>query len=98
MTQLLAAGLIEATAGWCIPVLLAAILIASYRLLRGPDAADRVLALDLMSTLAAGVLILRSIVKEEAAYLDIAIVIALVTFMATVGFARYMSEQVSREE
>lgn len=79
-------------------ILIGAALIALYRLIRGPTPADRVLALDLMSILASGLLALRAIVEHQIAYLDVAIVVALLTFLATVGFARYLAGRPAPEE
>ena len=55
------------------------------------------MALDLISILAAGVIAVYTIETGEAAYLDVAIALALVGFLGTVAFARYIEKQVSHE-
>lgn len=61
-----------------------------YRLLKGPSPADRVVALDMLALLGIGFIGLFSISTGEYAFLDVAIALALVGFLATVAFARYV--------
>lgn len=60
------------------------------RLLRGPTLADRVVALDMLALLGIAFIGITAIASEEYAYLDVAIALALVGFLATVAFARYI--------
>lgn len=71
-------------------VLTAAMGLAVVRLVRGPSLADRILALDLITTLAIGYIATFAIRTGFALYLDIAIAIGLVGFLSTVAFARYL--------
>jgi multicomponent Na+:H+ antiporter subunit F len=70
--------------------LAAALVIISVRLIRGPTLADRILALDTMTVL--GVAIIAAFAAYTGFYLytDIAIALALVGFLSTVAFARYL--------
>ncbi len=61
-----------------------------FRLLRGPTPADRVVALDMLALLGIGFIGVFSISTGEYAFLDVAIALALVGFLATVAFARYV--------
>lgn len=61
-----------------------------FRLLRGPTLADRVVALDMLALLGIGFIGVFSIATEEYAFLDVAIALALVGFLATVAFSRYV--------
>ncbi len=70
-------------------LLLAAMVLAVLRLARGPSLPDRVVALDLLTVLAVAFSSLFAIAAEEPAFLDVAIALALVAFLATVAFARY---------
>lgn len=75
------------------PILVAlglAVALALFRLVRGPSVADRVVALDLISLLAVGLIAAHAVAYQEPVLLDVALVIALVTFLATVSFARYI--------
>jgi multicomponent Na+:H+ antiporter subunit F len=71
-------------------VLLLSILIVFIRLLKGPSAADRIVALDLISILVVAFLAAYSVYSKERAFLDVAISYALIAFLGTVAFARFL--------
>lgn len=60
------------------------------RLVRGPSLPDRVVALDLMGMLAIGMIAAYDIAMDQPVLLDTATVVALVGFLGTVAFARYL--------
>jgi len=70
-------------------MLLSGMLLAFIRVLKGPDAADRIVALDLMSVLIVALLAVFAIAAEETSFLDVAIAYALVAFLGTVALARF---------
>jgi len=74
-------------------ILTVSLLLTAVRLLRGPTLADRVLALDLMTTIAVGYVGVIALRTGFLLYLDIAISIGLVGFLATIAFARYILVQ-----
>ena len=59
------------------------------RLIRGPSLPDRVVAIDLVTVLAVAIVGLLAITHGEPDFLDIALALALVAFLATVAFAWY---------
>ncbi|WP_424932252.1 monovalent cation/H+ antiporter complex subunit F [Amaricoccus macauensis] len=67
-----------------------AILAAAYRLFVGPTLADRVIALDMVSVLLVVFLVLFKLVSGIGAYIYVAIGLALISFLATVAFARFI--------
>jgi multicomponent Na+:H+ antiporter subunit F len=67
---------------------LAAAGLASYRIVRGPTHADRVVALDIFLAAAIALAVAASLATERTVFLDVAIGLALVGFVATVGWAR----------
>lgn len=73
-----------------LPVLLLSVLIAVLRLLIGPRAADRILALDLMSLLVVGIAAAHALLTDDMVYLDVTVVAIMVTFLATIAFSRYI--------
>jgi multicomponent Na+:H+ antiporter subunit F len=73
-----------------------ALFAALYRLVRGPSLPDRVVALDLTALLVVGTIAAYEIMTREPVLLDAAIVLALVAFLGTVGFARYLERGASR--
>ncbi len=82
-------------------LLLAGMLLAFLRLIIGPDAADRIVALDLISVLIVGLLAVLAIPADETSFLDVSIAYALVAFLGTVALARFrmrIGERQSRDE
>ena len=63
------------------------------RLVRGPTLPDRVVALDLMGVLAVGMLAAYAVATDQPVLLDPAAVVALVGFLGTVAFARYLGRR-----
>ncbi len=76
-----------------LPILMLAIVLSFVRLLRGPNTADRVVALDLMTTIGIGVLAALAISTDQSVALDVAIVLALLAFLGTVAFAAYVERR-----
>ncbi len=73
-------------------VLSIGIVLAFLRLLRGPNIPDRLVALDLLTTVGVGIAALYAVAFKEPVYLDVAIVLALVAFLGTVAFSRYIEK------
>lgn len=60
------------------------------RLIKGPTTADRVVAIDLIAVTSVAFLLLISVSANEALYIDIAIALAFVGFLATVACSRFI--------
>ena len=73
-----------------LPIISAAFLLAFLRLLRGPTLPDRVVALDLMATIGIGFIAAYAVITNQRVFLDVATVVALLSFLATVAFAFYI--------
>jgi len=67
-----------------------ALLLNLWRLLRGPDMADRVLALDTLYVDSIALLVLLGIFFDSLSYFESALVLALLGFLATVAICRYL--------
>jgi multicomponent Na+:H+ antiporter subunit F len=63
------------------------------RLVRGPSLPDRVVALDLITVQIAAMLAVDTIATGQPVFLDAAIVLALISFLGTVAFARYLERR-----
>lgn len=80
-------------------MVVASLAIAFIRLARGPTLADRVVALDMMTVTLIAVCAVLAISTGVIALLDVALVLALVGFLATVALARYAERRdASRRE
>ncbi|MEI2297610.1 cation:proton antiporter [Ensifer sp. MJa1] len=82
---------IEAFAtGFAFIVLSVALLITVWRIIRGPTLPDRVLGLDMLVAIAIGLIAVVAVRTGFNLYIDIAIALGLVGFLATVAFARFI--------
>ena len=80
--------------GAALPIISVAFLLAFLRLLRGPSLPDRVVALDLMATIGIGLIAAYAVITNQRLFLDVATVVALLSFLATVAFASYVRRKV----
>lgn len=78
-------------------VLALALMLALVRLIRGPSLPDRVVALELMTGLTMGLIAMYAIVAGQRIFLDVAVVLALITFLGTVAFSRYLERRARGE-
>jgi multicomponent Na+:H+ antiporter subunit F len=71
-------------------LLMGAMIMSGIRITRGPHIADRVVALDMLSLLGASAGGLAAMATGSMAFVDVALGVALVGFLATVAFAGFM--------
>jgi multicomponent Na+:H+ antiporter subunit F len=71
----------------------AGLFLALFRLIRGPSLPDRVIALDLTAVLVVGMIGVFIIESEEPVFLQAAAVLALIGFLGTIAFARYLERR-----
>jgi multicomponent Na+:H+ antiporter subunit F len=71
----------------------AGLILAFIRLMRGPYLPDRVISLDLISVLAMGFIVTYAVRFNQPNFVDVAIIIALITFLGTVAFAYYLEKR-----
>jgi len=74
-------------------ILTLALILTAYRLLKGPNLSDRVIALDSLAVIAVMIMACLSVVTGNPVLLDACLSIALLAFISTVAFARYMERQ-----
>jgi multicomponent K+:H+ antiporter subunit F len=67
-----------------------AMLLSLWRLLRGPTAPDRILALDTLYVNAVAQLILFGMVLDSEMYFEVALIIAMLGFFGTVVLSKYV--------
>jgi multicomponent Na+:H+ antiporter subunit F len=92
------AGLLQVATMIALVLLGLALLVSTIRVIVGPTRGDRVLALDLMTVIAMGFVATIAIRTGLMLYLDIAIGLALLGFLATLAFARYMLSRKAKAE
>ncbi|MBL9060362.1 MAG: cation:proton antiporter [Mangrovicoccus sp.] len=77
-------------------LILVALLLGFVRLALGPSFSDRVVALDMMSTSIVAFCALDALQTDTPAYLDVAIVLALINFLSTLALARFAERGLDR--
>jgi multicomponent Na+:H+ antiporter subunit F len=60
------------------------------RLLKGPTLPDRVVAIDLIGVLMVCILVVTAAATDQQAFLDVAMVVALISFVGTVAYSRFI--------
>ena len=71
-------------------MLTAAFVLVLYRLVRGPDLEDRVMALDALYINAVALLLVYGIELRSDLYFEAALLIALLGFVGTVALAKFL--------
>ncbi|MGE3993339.1 K+/H+ antiporter subunit F [Pseudorhodoplanes sp.] len=66
------------------------VLLNVYRLIIGPDVTDRILALDTMVINAIGLIVLTGILFGTTMYFEAALLFAMVGFVSTVAFCKFL--------
>jgi multicomponent K+:H+ antiporter subunit F len=66
------------------------VLLTLYRLLAGPSRGDRILALDTMVINAIALIILFGIYERSTTYFEAALLLAMVGFVGTVGYCKFL--------
>jgi multicomponent K+:H+ antiporter subunit F len=67
-----------------------ALLLNTWRLYRGPDATDRILALDTLYINAAAAIVLYGVHIGRAEFFEAALLIALLGFVSTMALAKFL--------
>jgi multicomponent Na+:H+ antiporter subunit F len=76
-----------------LPLLALTVAAAFARLVRGPSLPDRVVAFDLLAAVGISILSAHAVATEQPVFIDVAVVLALVSFLGTVGFAHYLRKR-----
>ena len=82
--------MIDTAALFAMVAISAAIVMNVYRLVAGPTATDRILALDTMVINAIGLIVLAGIAFGTAIYFEAALLFAMVGFLSTVAFCKFL--------
>lgn len=82
--------ILDAATSLSLAVLSAALLVTLVRIVRGPTLPDRVLGLDMLVAIAIGFIAVIAVKTGFSLYIDIAIALGLVGFLATIALARFV--------
>ena len=81
---------LEVATTFAFVLLFGGLVLVIVRLLRGPTLADRILALDTLTMLGLALIATFALRTGFSLYIDLGIGLALVAFLSTVAFARYL--------
>ena len=73
--------------------IITALFLTLWCLVRGPNLAYRVIVMDLIESLAVGLIAGYCILTQNATFLSAAVVLCLITFLGTVMLARYLARE-----
>lgn len=79
-------------------LMMAAFFVIIYRIFKGPTLPDRIVGLDMLVAVGFGFIAIIGVATGYYLYLDIAIALALVGFLATVAFARFVLQRDEPDE
>ena len=80
-----------------LPILSISALLVFIRFLMGPALSDRVVALDLLITIGIATIAIYAMITNTKAFLDIAMIFALIAFLGTVAFSYYLEKRKKNE-
>ena len=83
-------AIVQPAATFALFLMCLAFFLTAYRVITGPTLPDRIVALDMLVAIAIGFLAVVAIKTGFNLYVDIAIALGLVGFLATVAFARFV--------
>jgi len=66
------------------------VMLCLVRMIKGPTAPDRAVALDTAVTVTTALLVLIGLILKRQIYLDVSLVYAVLTFIGSVAIARYL--------
>ena len=73
-------------------IITAGIILCFLRMLKGPTAPDRAVAVDTIATITTALLVLLGSMFKRYVYLDVALVYAVLTFIGSVAIARFLEK------
>jgi multicomponent Na+:H+ antiporter subunit F len=88
-----AQAFLQASVAMALALVALAMFVALVRLVLGPTLPDRVVALDVVASLAVGAIAAMAVAFDKPVLLQPALVVALIAFVGTVAFARHLERK-----
>ena len=73
--------------------LMTAMIITLIRLFKGPSVNDRIAAMDLIASIIMGVILVYSVLINNAMYFDVPLIISLISFIGTIAVSTYLKQK-----
>jgi multicomponent Na+:H+ antiporter subunit F len=74
----------------CVIFLVLLSFVGLYRAYKGPTAADRIVAINVISTKITVVIVLIALWIKQGSYVNVALIYAMIGFITTIGVAKYL--------
>lgn len=87
---------LELTLSISMLVLSISIVITMIRFIMGPTLPDRVISLELIALTIIAIIALYSMITEESVFIDIAVIISLISFLGTIAFSYYLERRIRK--
>jgi len=68
------------------------IILCIIRMIKGPTAADRAIAVDTVTTIIVALLVLLGFIFQRYVYLDVSLVYSIISFVGLIAIARYLEK------
>jgi len=68
-------------------------IIAVWRVWRGENVIDRLIGVELVSTLFLAILVLVSLIYRDSIYIDVALALGALGFIGTIALAKYVADE-----
>jgi multicomponent Na+:H+ antiporter subunit F len=85
-------ALVQFTLDLTLVVLVALLIPTAYRIVKGPRIADRMLGVDMITTLLLGSIVLLAVIERQSLLVDVALAVAALSFIGTLAIARFVGE------
>lgn len=72
------------------------VVLTLIRFVIGPSLADRIISIELIALIIIGIISVYSILMEESVFVDIAVIISLISFLGTIAFAYYLEMRIRK--
>ena len=82
----------EYTIYFALVLIILALLVAFWRFIKGPTAADRTVAVDTLTTIGIAALVLLGYLYQRFIYIDVALVYGVLGFIGVLVIARYLED------
>ncbi len=70
------------------------VLLIFIRFLKGPTLQDRVIALDMFTTVSTSFLVMLSLFLENSYFLDVSLVYSIISFISVIAISKYLEGKV----
>ena len=73
--------------------LMVSMILTLIRLLKGPSVNDRIAAMDLISSIIMGIILVYALLIQNAIYFDVPVIISLISFIGTIAVSTYLKQK-----